>query len=328
MNSIQENFIKEISENDKIAFGPFIGELGWELYRWCGFVRWVKNTYYDKKIYAITRSERIDLYSNNVDDIIPFDIDGDYHKYRPNMYRLDYFSPSDFKNLFKIITDVIDNDIHIIKTINTPNRNIFDFDKMDFNFKPRANNKGIIYNILNKKKYINKIPIVISPRHRIDLEKGKERNWREDYWNDLFELIEKSEKFICFIPGLSGSILKPDESLESFIILEDYLFPQHETSLIGLTIEAIKASKLTIGQQSAIPILSNYLKIPTLMWGHEKHRHLVLENPFKTQCDFYEEKTLSYKTDYRVIFNKILALTKSKPEKKKSVIFNFKNMEN
>ena len=80
-------------------------------------------------------------------------------------------------------------------------------------------------------------------------------------------------------------------------------------SLIGLTIQAILSSKLTIGQQSSIPVLSNYLRTPTIMWGDEKHRHQVLENPFNTPCTFFEEKSSNYITDPKLICNKIIKLT-------------------
>lgn len=299
-----------LKENDKIVFGPFVGELGWEITKWCGFVRWFKLKNPKKTIVAATRTDRIDLYYKYVDNIITFEIEGDYSKFRPNMYRLDFFPEEKYN---KIISEVKKNfkDYYIASPPRqTNNRQIFNMEMSDFNFITRENNMSIISSILKVNK--GRIPIVISPRHREDLGEDvkRVRNWKKNYWHELYELIEKTENYVCFIAGKSPSYIKPDKSLKSFVILEDLLLPTiKDISLIGLTLQSIIVSKITIGQQSSIPILSNYLKTPTIMWGDEQHRHQVLENPFSTLCEFFEEKSSDYITDPKLICSKLMKMT-------------------
>ena len=94
-----------LKENDKIVFGPFIGELGWEITRWCGFVRWFKTKNLKKNIVAVTRADRVDLYHKYVDNIMTFEIEGDYLNYRPNMYRLDFFPEENYQKLHVLINN-------------------------------------------------------------------------------------------------------------------------------------------------------------------------------------------------------------------------------
>lgn len=299
-----------LKENEKIVFGPFIGELGWEITRWCGFVRWFKTRNLKKRIVAVTRSDRVDLYHKYVDNIMTFDIEGDYSKYRPNMYKLDFFPEENYQ---KLLNEVKTNfkDYYIASPPRfTNNRQIFNLEMTDFNFLPRESNISIITSILKANQ--GRIPIVISPRNREDLGEDVKRirNWKKEFWYELFDLIENTGRYLCFIVGKSPSYVRPDKDKKSFVILEDFMLSTIKNiSLIGLTIQAIMISKMTLGQQSSIPVLSNYLKIPTIMWGDEKHRHQTLENPFNTPCEFFEEKSSDYITDPKLICSKLIKLT-------------------
>jgi hypothetical protein len=70
----------------------------------------------------------------------------------------------------------------------------------------------------------------------------------------------------------------------------------------------MKASKVTIGQQSGNPILSLHLGTPVISWGHEKQRHAIDENPRGTLCHFFEDPTYSIRPE--VIFHQIMEMTK------------------
>lgn len=307
--------INDLLKYDRIMFGPFLGELGWEIRRWSGFVRWFKKTYPNKVVHAATRSDREDLYYGAVDDVVTIDIEGDYTKYRPNMYRLDFFPPVEKKNLISAIKSTY-RSFNFYEPPITLDRNYFPLEQMDFNFTPNEDSKEIINRCVNRK--FAKIPILISPRHRVDLEGEniRVRNWKMEYWFELYDLLERTKRFVVLVAGKTPSYIRPIEGKhKSFIILEDLIRPTERTSLIGLTIEAIKNVKVTVGQQSSIPVLSNLLGTPTLMWGDEDHRHKVLENPFNTKCWFFKELDANYKTDPKLICSKIIEMTDPLREK-------------
>ena len=52
-------------------FGPFIGSLSWEFYRFAPLMIFLKRLYPDKKIAVLTRPERFDLYGQYADYLIP-----------------------------------------------------------------------------------------------------------------------------------------------------------------------------------------------------------------------------------------------------------------
>jgi len=316
---MKRNFMKSVNfdmtnllKNDKIIMGPFIGELGWEILRWSPFVRWFKNKYPNKTIVSATRKDRCDLYPL-LDQVYTFDIQGDYNEYRPNMYRMDFFPEEKYNKIIDNLKISFPNYYIYEPPRPSRDRSYFPIENMDFYIPSNRNNSNLIYNILSANK--SKIPIIISPRHRIDLiGRGTERirNWIENNWIELFDILNNYNKFIVFICGNSSSIIKPKASYNSFYILEDLSKKSSDCSLIGLTIEAIRNSRVTIGQQSAIPVLSNYMKTPTIMWGDEKYRHQVLENPFNTTCIFFEEKTSDYKIDPKIIGYEVIKFLESK----------------
>lgn len=313
MNSIDKSIL---DKHDKIIFGPFLGELGWEIRRWSGFVRWYKKNNPEKEIIAATRNDRTDLYYGTVDEIITVNIEDDYNQYRPNMYRLENLPNQMKQNILNEIRQKYKNHYIFETPWNTNNRELFDINEMDLNYTPSEESQIIIDNCIKLSK--KRIPIVISSRHRFDLESFGEnsdnvrvRNWKIDNWNKLIEGLDDIKRYLIFIAGKSPAYVIPDRNQsKTLIVLEDLIRPYDRVSIIGLTIEAIKRSKLTIGQQSAIPILSNLLKTPTLMWGDEKQRHQVIENPYKTECTFIEEQTSNYVTKPELIIHNVMEMTK------------------
>ena len=59
---IQPDFFKTAVKSDKIVFGPSLMELGWEIMRWSGYIRWFKKEYPKKEVIVVTRDDRKDLY--------------------------------------------------------------------------------------------------------------------------------------------------------------------------------------------------------------------------------------------------------------------------
>ena len=291
---------KSLEHYKEILFGPSLMEIGWEIFRWAPYVRWYKKTHPKTKVIVVTREGRLDLYFGAADEITTFKIDGDYSKYRPNMYRLDFF-PKELHNKLVNRYKKLYPKAYIFKPPDTNNRLFFSPFSMDYDLTPNPDNKNLINTII--KENIDKTPIVVSPRHRIDMRIKGDRNWKIKYWHELFKLLKDSGKYLVFIAGSTPSYVRPKKD-NCFIILEDVSHTSR-VSNIGVTIEAIKTSKLTIGNQSAIPVLSNHLKTPTLFWGHEQGRHQVVENPLKTPCGFILEKTTNYSTHPNIVFDYI-----------------------
>lgn len=284
--------INQIQNSNKVFFGPFVGELGWELFRWSGFVRWIRNKHPDKNIVVATRKGREDLYYKTASKIETFEITGDYRRFKPNMYRLDGYPNQKLQSMIDEYKQKYSGWYFVEPPMKTNNRNVFRPTFQNFNIKTHPKNAKCISNILSNVD--GKIIITLSPRKRTDLSSGgkmHDRNWKAGYWEELFDLIDSSNKYCALVLGKSPTFIRPLEILRNLVVVEDKV--NEGCTSIGLTVEALKQSVLTIGQHSAIPILSNYLKTPTLMWGEDRNRHAVLENPYRTPCLFVDDRSFS-----------------------------------
>ncbi len=293
-----------------IFFGPFVGELGWELFRWSGFIRWFKQKHPNKKIIVATRSGREDLYYGVADKIHTFDIPGDYKSRKPNMYRMDGLPEPEYQKLLNGFTAQHRNALVVEAPRGTNNRNVFRRNLQNFRIAPHPDNTALIRN-LTKKKGSKKI-ISISPRKRTDLVPGGRmhtRNWAAGHWEELFELISESNEYLGIVLGRFPTFIRPPTSLKNLIVLEDHIEGDNVTA-IGATVATIKSSVLTVGQHSAIPLLSNYIKVPTLMWGEDRQRHTVAENPFNTPCLFIDDKAFNIAAG--VVFSYLNRIVKGK----------------
>ena len=57
-----------------VLFGPFLGELSWEFYRFAPYAIYLKKRNPDIKLIVLTRKERFDLYGKHADILIPLRI--------------------------------------------------------------------------------------------------------------------------------------------------------------------------------------------------------------------------------------------------------------
>lgn len=283
-----------------------ISELFWEVARFAPYVIWKRQREYknrkDVKFICITRPENFDIYGRNASILVPFKIK-DQEKYPANGFRLDnmpeleYYSIiNDFRNHFKEKYDIIEIVYPDISKGQFLNKHQFPRNKMIYNFLPRNANKEII------KKYSDEKPfVVLAPRYR----EGFKRNW--PFWNDLYDMILENKKlkkkynFVIvgrppdYVPDIQKRILDINDMEQNI-----------NTSLFGLTIEAIKNSVLTVGSQSAIPNISLLLGVPSLQWGHQKYYHTVTYNIRKTNVTFLDD--YDYNIDPKIIFEYMLQI--------------------
>lgn len=288
--------------NNAILWGPFIGELGWEILRFSALVPYKREELqYSKEIIHIvmTREERFDLYGLNSDILVPLRIQND-NNLKPNCFKLEGFSAKDYQNLIFKFKEKYKKRFNILGHIYPEidkkqfcNKVQFPNKYMLFDWKPRYSNKELIDNLIPNDKPL----ITIAPRFR----NGLKRNW--PYWTLLYNKIKNSDllkKYNFVICGKDPDYVK--ETDNKFYDINNLKFG-NEASVIGLTIECIKRSILTVGSQSGIPIMSLLLKTPVLEWGNQKDLHTRTYNFKKTQVYFLDD--MNFSLDYRVIFNKM-----------------------
>jgi hypothetical protein len=300
---MEQQICLEADAYNQIVFGPFIGELGWEIFRWSGWVRWYKENRPEKEVIVFTRESRSDLYEGCVNAIEVFQIEGDYLKYQPDCY--DCTMPSNmYEFLINSVKDKYPKAIIFEPRKFKTNKGVFDSSHSNYAYTPNPANDKMIEDLILTSKDKERIPIVLSSRERKDMAF---RNWGNHNWKNLINMLENSDNFIVFVAGQSPSYFRA-ESKRYMFNLEDFVSSETQTTLIGLTIAAIKRSKLTIGPQTANIILSNLLKTPTLFWGHEIRRHAEKENPYKTVSRGLLDR--NYSIDPIIIFREIVKLAK------------------
>jgi len=239
---------------------------------------------------VITRKERFDLYGEYASKFIPLEIIGDEVEKKSECFRLNGFSNQEYLSIITSVQKTLNYDqVELIypKPEQFANTNQFDKTKFSYNYKPRLCNK-VFVDSLNIQKPI----VIIAPRFRT----GVPRNWI--YWKEFYNLIwELKDKFEFVICGRRPDYI-PDER---FLDINDF---KYEGSLIGVSIELIKKSKLVVGSQSAIPSLSLLLKTPVLQWGHNRKILTTDEyNPFRIENNFVDDS--KYNREASVIFDKM-----------------------
>jgi len=284
------------------------GEMYWEFGRFVPHFIWKRKKQYKKqddvKFIVMTRPENFDMYGRYADILVPFRLKDDT-KYKPNCFRLDNLKQEEYISIINLFKKQFQDRYQIIETIYPDitkkqyvNRNQYPKDKMSYEYLPRKANLEMI------QKYMNGKPVVIlAPRYR----HGFRRNW--PYWNQLYDMIWETKKLtdkynfvICgrypdYVPDQKNRFLdinKMDQNIN--------------TSLIGLTMECMKKSVLTIGSQSAIPNISLLFGVHALEWGHQKHLHTVTYNIRKTKVTFLED--LKYEISPKIIYHEILKILK------------------
>jgi len=241
-----------------ILFGPFVGELGWEILRFAPMLTYYKQNKYNIKqnikYIVLTRQDRFDLYGKNADILLPLNIEGDYDKFLPDCFKLSKYPIIEYQKIIKLFYNQYKDKYNIINHIYPKienrlfcNKRQFSQKKMIYEFDPRNDNKLLIEKYVQFDKKI----IILSPRYR----KNFKRNWK--YWPKLFNLIYK-DKFLMseyqfVLCGKEREYIKDKKN--RFFDINDIELNKN-SSLIGLLLSLMDKAILTIGSQSAIPNLS------------------------------------------------------------------------
>lgn len=292
-------------KENALLCGCMIGEFGWSILRFAPYVLGTYRRKYNQKVKLIvcTREDRFDLYGQNADILVPLKIEGDGTKYKADCFRLINYPIEEYYKLNKVLYEKYSQQFNIVEHIYPDikgkifaKKDQYDYNQMLFDFKPRIENKELLDNYIKSKKK----SIVIAPRYR----EGMRRNWKN--WQELYDRIYDSslpDIFDFIVCGKEGEYI-PDSKNRVYDI--NRIEQNTNTSLVGITIEAIKRSILTVGSQSGIPNLSLLLKTPVLEWGHQKHLHTITYNPKNTKITFLTDQ--DYTLSAESIFNEMKKL--------------------
>lgn len=305
MDYKDNEIIDILNEQSEIIFGPFCGELGWEITRWSGFVRWYILNNPTKRYIISTRLNSYDLYSDlNVEKDL-FIIEKDNDKIIPECYMCHGLSEKMRNNLFSELKSKYPNAYIFDPFIYDKEGKVFNPSNMDFSYHPRSENNIKIYQILDQfNKSRDKKILTLTPRNRMESDFIRTRNWGKERWEKLFDLLDNTDKYFCFISGTPETSIF-NEQRKNIVNLYDYLDVENNMSLIGLTISAMRLSNYSIGTQTAGILLSNLLRVPTLVWGHQPRR-ISNENIFNTNSIILHDEHYNYSPD--IIFDRINAL--------------------
>jgi len=290
-----------------ILAGPMLGEFGWSLLRFAPYVLWNKIKKHNNKIKLIvlTRPERFDLYGVHADILEPIKIN-EKNKLQ-DCFRLTGISNEEYHNIaenfYKKYYDKFHIIDHIYPTIEKKKyteKNQYQSKHLLYDFKPRIENKLLIDNYIPK----NKPLIALGPRFR----KNIKRNWNK--WEEFYNLISNDNYLKSFNFVLCGKDPDyiPDNKNRFYDV--NHIKLNDSSSLVGVTIEAIKRSVLTIGSQSGIPNLSMILGTRVLEWGNEKKYHTVTYNTMKTEIVFLDDK--KYQLQAKKLLKETIDILKKK----------------
>lgn len=147
---------------------------------------------------------------------------------------------------------------------------------------------------LVESQFKNEKNIVIWPRNRTNGRYLRARNYPAQHWEQYVKLLVDDKRLdgyniillgIRRMSALSG--MREYKNLHNFISYceEDY---------VGFCMSMLQNAVLNVSSQSGGFILGLHCCVPSLGFGHEKHRHTIAENPHRIKTDFIEIPLFTY----------------------------------
>jgi len=245
------------SKPDKtFLVGPFIGELLWECLYFAPYIIHLKKFKSKNKIVVFTRPSRFDLYGQYADILVPLNIARDDSKYQVG-YGHKKIESENYEKLIVKFSEKYEKRFDIIRHV-YPEISYFYYKVkwqfprrlMDYDFKPRKQNRIFVENYLDKNNIVF-----------IDSDFSEK--------NNLSESLEKKGYFCIFMN----------------LFTEDFLSLKEENiSFLGSVIEIIKRCKLVVSNCSSFIFnLSLLLGIPVITTGQlPSFDSISLVNPKRT----------------------------------------------
>jgi len=253
-----------------MLFGPFIGSLFWEFYRFAPYSIYLKKKNPKWNLIVYTRPQRFDLYGEYADIFVPLRTRERMRNLKQNCFSLDNFLLEEYQELISVFKEKyssryhvkahffprIDNYRHLVKWQ-------FPRNKMDYDFKEREAN--LLF--LEDKFDLNKNIVFFDSTYVFS------KNIKLNYINDI--ISDKNIELILYD--------KFSKSLKNN--LNNYSFDNLNYSILGCIISIIKKSFIVISDlKSDIARLSLLLKTPVLVFKKSiSDDELKLINPFNTE---------------------------------------------
>ena len=196
-------------EAPAVLFGPFVGELNWELYRFAPYAIYIKRRNPKKKLIVLTRSARFDLYGAYADILVPLKIRYDT-MLKANKFALDNYPMESYTLLVDYFYEKYHR-IYDIKDHFYPElgqfRSLkwqFPREKMDYCFKPRNKNFELTDKFLDG----NKKFIIYDNNDDTRIE-DKNIIYMKDFIEWASDEVDKNSTFI----GVSICLIKKCEAI-------------------------------------------------------------------------------------------------------------------
>jgi len=263
-----------VKKSDAFLIGPFIGELGWEMYRFAPYIISLKKEFPSKKMVVFTRPSRFDLYGSYADILVPLKILNDDSK-KHFCFTIKEFHNEDYRLLATAFKRKYEKR-YIVKEHIYPDISMF-YSKLKWQF----------------------------PRNLMDYE-FRPRISNIDFIKDNFEILDN----LIFINEniQISDWVKMNYNLQSSTIIlneleDDDINNRLRRSFVGCSIEMIKRSKFVISNiNSFIGHLSLLLKTPVISVNEEMSDDSIkLLNPLNTpviKCDDIESGIKYYEDNF------------------------------
>lgn len=200
--------------------GPFIGEISWEFYQFAPYIIHLKKEHPTKKIIVLTRPSRFDLYGSYADILIPMKIPND-GKDNQKCFTIKGFTQHEYNLLARSYKKQYRDRFNIIDHI-CPDISIFyyklrwQFSRtlMDYDFKPRYENKKIIEQFLCSYDMLFDTSGLYFDKDNTNIKDIKELTFQyNDFINDsdssmLGCLIESIKMCKCVISNLTSNVAR------------------------------------------------------------------------------------------------------------------------
>ena len=241
--------------------GPWIGEFGWELFCWQGYLR-ARSREFDRVIIA-SRPEMESLYADFCDEFIPYvpqDLGVSGYKNRGHDEWPDISDQRDFK-------EYISGNFYIGFNRDRPSRSSKAFLNQEF-FKYGMSQPSLAYDV------------VLHVRQTRNGKSGWRNGWALDVWQNFLKEIQKSGSYkICCIgdPNSSG-VLDGCSDMRGLPLSE--LF------------DLLASSRVLAGPSSGPMHLGALCGCPHVVWSGEHPNRAKYEkfwNPFSTPVEYIHD---------------------------------------
>lgn len=235
-------------------FGPFVGELSWEFFRFAPFAIQIKKEQPNTPIVVLTRQSRFDLYGKYADILIPLRIPNDVNLTR-ECFRLESLLVKDynriarkFRSQYRKRFEILEHYYPDIQGWRYKLNWQFPRRKMNYKFKPRYKNKIVA------KKFIKSYNIFVD-------------NISTEYYEHI-EAVNSMDFFSRVTNQVNG----------------------YDNSTLGCMIEGLKICKAVVGNlESPTSHLAILLGKPLICINNKMTEDTIsLLNPLRTPIVFHE----------------------------------------